>query len=317
MNGYNRGDLKRVYWVCGAERRLVEEVVDLIVKRVHANPVNDVRMSAVDVPDRDVWAAMNQYPAAGEERLVLVRDAERIRHWEQLQGWYDTRALRPTKAVFVSNEASTDTEPDHMRLIVGKGRFVRCGPMAEQRHLVEMLKAHAPITDQAAKLLLRVTRGNVSASLDFLSKCALFSGAIDERVIRALATPVPADDFVDAVVEFRGADAMEAARRVDPDRYSAIIGLLESRLEALSKLYRAIRRADRLQDRGARTREILRTSRIEPFIVSQLIGVARRYDQAQVRTCIQALALVDERAAEGESDLILEVLAALWMTKAA
>jgi hypothetical protein len=222
--------------------------------------------------------------------------------------------------VFVSNEESTSTEPEHMRLFVERGKFVRCGPFSPPERgkkdaRIEVFKAHAPITVPAALLLIERTRGRMGPALDFLRKCTLFTeGPIDKGLVDALVVPVATDDFISALVAFNGRDAMAAAPQILEEQYGFIIGALDYRLGNLSRLYRALRRADHRRDPSARRREVLKTSGLERFQVNELLPYARRYDPAQVRTCVQALALADSRAADGDTTLVLEVLTALWMT---
>lgn len=86
---------------------------------------------------------------------------------------------------------------------------------------------------------------------------------------------------------------------------------MDYKLDALSRLYRALRKADRFRSPRERFIQVLKNSGLHPYVVKELIGHARRYDPAQVRTSIEALALVDARVSAGERDLILETLVAL------
>jgi len=317
LNAHNRGETKRMYWACGPVRRLVEEVVDLVVKRVGADPFDRVRLTAGANPERDIWSAVNQYPTDGP-RMVVVREAERLQRWEVLPGWYADRELAASHVLFVSSEHVTDTSTDHLHLIVSKGKFVKCGPFnppdrGKPDRRYEVLKAHATITDSAARLLLLRTRGDMDSALDFLNKCKLFSGTVDERVVAALVEEEPADNYVESLIAFKAADAFQALHELPVEEYSSIIGLLDYQLDCLFRLWRAMRKADNIRDRSKRTREIIKASKLEPWQVSKLIPFARRYDPKQVRTCIEALALADSKVSEGETDLVMEVLTALWV----
>jgi DNA polymerase III delta subunit len=311
-----------LYWVVGPVRRLVEEVIDLIVARIGADPYDRVRLTAGETPERDIWSAINQYPAGGP-RIVVVREAERLQRWEQLADWREDRALRDSHVLFVSSEDSSDTSLDYLHLIVTKGKFVKCGPYNPpkkgQRDMrVDTLKARMPITDPAARTLLDRTRGDMDAALDFADKCRLFTGTIDERLVKAVVEVAPADNFVEAVIAFQPVAAFQALAVLPEEEYSTTIGMLDYQLDCLSRLYRALRKADNIRDNKARrTREIIKQSRLEQWQVGQFLPYARRYDPPQVRTCIEALALADSKVSEGETDLVMELLVSFWMTRAA
>jgi DNA polymerase III delta subunit len=299
---------------------LVESVIDDVVARIGADAYERVRLTAGETDEADIWSAINQYPTG--PRIVVVREAELLQHWGQLADWQEERALRESHVLFVSSEEATDTTLDHIHLIMTKGKFIKCGPFSPPKPghrdtRIDVLKARADITDPASRLLLDRTRGNMDVALDFAAKCKLFKGTVDERLVEAIVEVAPADDFVESVVSFKPSEAFQALKILPEEDYSTTIGMLDYQLDCLSRLYRALRKVDRIQDRGHRTREIIKQSRLEQWQVVRLLPYARRYDPPQVRTCIEALALADSKVAEGETDLVMELLVALWMTRAA
>lgn len=98
-------EVKRVTWVCGSERILVEEVVDSVRANLHASDMDYVSLVAGSSPDREIWAALNQYPFDPKaNRLVLVRDVERVKRWAPFLDWMANSRLLPTNyALFVSS----------------------------------------------------------------------------------------------------------------------------------------------------------------------------------------------------------------------
>ena len=128
----------------------------------------------------------------------------------------------------------------------------------------------------------------------------------------------PADDFVESVIAFKPGEAFQALRVLPEEDYSTTIGMLDYQLDCLSRLYRALRKVDRIQDKGLpdpRDHEAVPAGAVAGRAPAP--PYARRYDPPQVRTCIEALALADSKVAEGETDLVMELLVAFWMTRAA
>lgn len=319
LNGHRRGERKRAYWICGPERRLVEEVVDMAVEQIAADDFSSTTMFVSEARDRDVWAQLDVMPTGDDRRLVIVREAEQLVNWEPLADWWDEPALRPVHAIFVSNEDNTDTSKSHMRLFVSRGKFVRCGPFHDptpgsKDQRIDVFRSHAPIGIGAARLLLARTRGRMGPALDVLAKCRLMTDAeIDERYVKALAASYPDEDFTEALVSFRATDAFSAARAVPTEEYGSVIAKLDYELGTLARLHRAMTKmtGPRVADR---VHKLATISGVEPVAVVRLGPYARRYDRTRVRTCIQALAMADSRVAGGETDLVLEVLTSLWMT---
>jgi DNA polymerase III delta subunit len=310
-----RGEVRPAYWICGPERRLVEEVVDMVRARVAADPLDQVFLDASAVPAHKVWDAINWYPT-GPRGLVLVREADHIAKWEPLLGWLAARDRPQTHVVFVSSAPDTETTLPHIQALMKRGRYVRCGPFSEEKSAVAVLKDHGSITEAAAKLLLQRTNYDISQSLDVLAQCSYFAGRVDERVVRVLASYSPGE-FEEALLRFRYGEALEALKEVPPEAYSYIIGKLDRKVDACANIARALKRLPSSMDRGNRTKEVMRATRLEAFVVHELIGIARRYDRKQVRASIEALALADEKVAQGETDLVLETVVALWEARAA
>src|SRR5207247_5800197 len=86
--GADKGDLRKVTWVCGDQQVLVDEVVDTIRARLRVSELDYASFTGGVDLDRDIWAAANQYPLnPTANRLVLVRRAEKVRNWQPLEGW--------------------------------------------------------------------------------------------------------------------------------------------------------------------------------------------------------------------------------------
>jgi hypothetical protein len=279
----DKGKPRRYAWFCGPERRLVEEVVDRYHTLVGAEEADVHRIDLADRDVADVWTAMNLYPV-GERAFVLVRSAERIRDWEPFLEW-DFSPLRSVHVCFVSNDDNVDTQAEHMVALRKHGHYIRCGPFTKHEDLVEVLQRHRAMEPEAADLLLWRTAGKVSAALDFLDKCAAFSpkDAVPYGVVERLVARSPGEDFVGALTEMRVKDAAEAAGSVPPT-----------------------------QRRSTDMHDLARLTHLDMFVVRDLYRFVRMYDHSRLRVAVEALALVDSRISEGEDDLILETLTALW-----
>lgn len=297
----SQGERKRYLWVGGPERRLVEEIVDLYRDNVATEQRTTIDLETS--PESELWRAIEIYPV--ERSLVIVRGAERIQNWDRFLD-FEFEPIRGLHLCFVSAEDLTDTHPEHMRVLIKRGRFVRCGPFSKLDDAVTVLQLHRPIDRPAAELLIRRVP-DVSTALNVLAMCDYFSPdePVPYAVIERLVAPSPSEDYVEAVTELRARDATQATTLLAPGSYHQIIGLLDFRLNALTRLHDALRRTTDIGD-------LSRLTGLDRFVVRDLLRSARLYDHRRVQIAAEALQMVDARITEGETDMVLETLAVLW-----
>lgn len=309
----DKGEVRRVTWVCGDQRVLVEEVVDTVRGLLKASDIDFVSLIAGEIPDREIWAAANQYTMTpGANRLVQVRNVERIRRWEPLDEWMiNTRKLPNSYLLFVSSE------PDVPYSLVGdkrvpkpyieaikppRGHVVRCG-MPNETDAVSWAKRRAPLDDEMARYLLMRTGGNLALAASVCAKLNLFGNVNPgPKVIDELCREVPSDSFVELVLMLKKREALIAAEGVDPREYRRIVGLLDQRLDLLLALNRVLRV-------GQTPREV---QGMPVFLVRQFWPYAKHYDERRCAQIRRVLAVVDEALKGGAKDAVLEAIVALW-----
>lgn len=302
---FDQTEHKRVYWLCGPERRLVEETIDAIRARVAPHDMEYAYLQAGSVKDKEIWAHANQYPMDPmAKRLVLVREAEKIKAWDPFTDWIDSRHIPQVTLIFISNEIDFDSEKGHIARIAKSGRLVKCGPLNEG-DAVAYLRLRMPTLDTAlAKMLLARVGGDVSVAANCLDKCKYLTSVADERTLKALTTPSPAERFVSSLIAMKKIEALEAAAATAPDDYSMQVGSLDYRLEMLSVLNRAMRRHQSLRD--------MPLLKDKQWLIKELQPHARFYDRQRVERCVGVLALVDSALQRGERTGVLETLVANW-----
>lgn len=312
----DRGQYKRVTWVCGEQRALVADVVATIRAALQPSDLDTVTCHAGQTPDADIWAAAHQYPFDPDaHRLVLVRDAEKISYWEPLPGWLAaTRQLPGVYLLFVSGLPDFPHAPGsrtqlaahlaHMR--APRGHLVRCAT-PNGRDALAWARRRAPALDEdTAKHLLTRTGGNLTTAAAVLDKIALFGGTVSHAVVDALVDQAPADNLADALVLGDRRAALVAAARTSPADVGAILGLLDSRLDLVAALWHDLRTGELRRERAAGDRE-------QPaFLVAQFAPAAKFYDPGRVAQCRRLLAVLDDAHRTGARTGLLEALIALW-----
>lgn len=308
----DKGEVKRVTWVCGDQRVLVEEVVDTVRARVGASVLNYQTFTAGTDPDREFWAAAHQFPLeAGANRFILVRNAERISRWQPLDGWLAaTRQLVGVYLLFVSGEPDFAYQmvdgrkaglKPHLETIKNRGRIVRCS-MPHELDLVAWVRRRVPLDEEMARYLLRRTGADLATVAGTCTKLALLPGNPGPVTIDALCAEAPTDTFVNALLNLRKRDALLAAPSVSDKDYGRTVSVLDQRLDLLAALWRATRA-------GRAAREI---TGWPTFLVRQYLPAAKHYDPDRCVYSRRVLAVCDEALRGGARTGWLEALVALW-----
>ena len=320
---------RRVTWVCGEERVLVEEVVDHVRDFVAADAVDYVSLVAGVAGDRDIWAAANQYPVdPSARRLVLVRSAQWVKRWAPLQAWLaDVRSMPQTYLLFVSDDEDfPHKEVDGKQELSppcswlrdsSSASIVKCGPLAAtvpMQHgrptrpgpsdAVAWLQTHATMEDKTAEYLLTRVGGNLAAARNVAKKAALFDGVVSEQIIDVLCREAPAEDFVMRLITLDKQRAIEAGGFVPPNDYLRVIGEVDNRLQIAGQVYDMLRQRKTMRDAAS--------SGLPPFVLRQVWDSARHYDEQKQKKCRQTLAFVDEQVRAGNRTGALAALVAMW-----
>lgn len=302
------GDLRRVTWVAGDQPVLVEEVVATTRLKLNPSDLDYVSLSYGPAYEREVWAAANQFPLTpGANRMVLIRDADKLTRWSQLDTWLSrTRSLPGVYLVFVSDRpedlGTRKGVPAHLAGIrAPRGFIVRACGLSEN-DAVAWVQARSSLDTALAKYLLTRTGGNLDAAAAVCAKLALFDQGAGSATINALVAESSSDDFTDNLI---AGDKRKALMRLPDlahtDRIKAV-ALLDSRLDLLERLHR-------MKIAGHSWRE---ASGISPFLLRQYMPHATGYDPDTCTHRRQVLAVLDDVLRRGVHDGVLESLVALW-----
>jgi hypothetical protein len=309
----DKGEVRRVTWVCGDQLVLVEEIVDTVRDLLKASDLDCVSLIAGQDPDREIWAAANQYPMVpGANRLIQVRHAERIKRWEPLEEWLaNSRRLPASHLLFVSGEAEvphTTTggkrvpKPFIEAMKAPKGHVVRCA-MPNEHDAIGWARRRGPLDEEMARYLLTRAGGNLALVASVCAKLNLFGAKVPgPRVIDELCREVPTDEFVESLLLLKKRDALLAAAAMDERDYRRAVGNLDYRLDLLATLHRALRTGQTVRDLGT----------LPQFLVRQFWPAAKHYDDRRCLHNRQVLAVVDSALKNGARDAVLEALVALW-----
>lgn len=315
--------IRQLTWVCGSEVVLVEEVVQSIKAGLNPTPWNFVPLVAGEDSERAIWAEVDQYPIDNGTRLILIRSAEKLKHWNHLLNFIANRTKNSrTFLVFVSSEATTPRLPQteeesregargalvpHIAAFTGKGHVIEARPFTADtaKHAVAWVQSKVPMREGVAAHLLNRSNGDLRLARDLCSKLAVFEGEPTISTINALVSEQPRESFSDALLALNKKSALLALTRIQVSEYPRIIGLLDSRLDLAGLVH------DGLVEHKPQY-EIARSAGKQNFLVKDIMPVARHYDPKRRLQIRNVLAMADEQLRNGQHVGVLETIVAFW-----
>jgi DNA polymerase III delta subunit len=300
--GTKKNAPKRVTWVCGDQPVLVEEVVDTVRTLLAVPASHRETYSASVTTEVTIWAAAQQLPLNPDaNRLITIRDADRMRYWSPLKGFLaDWRLIPRNHLLFVSSKPefpdNTDLEP-----IKAKGQVVRCA-QPNPADLIAWTRRRGPTLDhRTAVYLIDRAGGKLSTIANVCAQLAAFPDMKPSQVtITTLADGGTATEFLDHLLAFRKADAAHAIPLLSDREVLLTIAAVDQRLEYLQTLWYAER--DKTPAAG-----------VPPFLARMLTPLAHKYEPATCARQRSVLAVLDHRVRTGTAGPgVLEALVALW-----
>lgn len=316
--------VKQITWLCGTEPVLIEDIVDTLRAHFEDEPWNFSTFVAGDDPDREIWADLDQHPIDGRTpRLVIVRNAEKLKDLSRIVSWVSTKNANPlTHVVFVANDQElvrSDPTPEqkrerkrpdllpHLAAIQGKGALIECKPFtqATAKHAVTWVQSKVEIRRGVAGKLLERANGDLRLTRDAYRKLSVFPDEISEQTINLLLSARPRMSFVDAVLEIDKRAALLALEHLPVSEYSATLGLLDQRLEVVGQV------RDMLVSHQS-VGQITAALGNMGFLARDLIPLAKSYDKARRAALRALLAKTDEALRAGVTRGPLEILVHFW-----
>lgn len=314
---------KQVTWVCGPESVLKDDVVDNIRRMLDLDAWSYIPIVLGEDPERLVWAALDEHPLGSSQRLVVVQHADRLTQWHRLEQWVKHRTQNPrTHVIFVSDEerlTRTDPTPEerrkgakeelvpHLEAIRGKGPLIECRPFtqATAKHAVTWVRLRLPMREAVAGHLLDRANGDLRLVRDTLFKMRALGVEVTISLVNSMLQAQPRDTFTESLMALDKPAALRALDRLPESDYSRVIGLLDSDIDFAHRIHEML-----LEHKTPG--EIARAVGNRGFLVSDVIPVAKHYNDKRVREIRALLAVADEHLRQGVRVGLLESLVSGW-----
>jgi DNA polymerase III delta subunit len=307
-----KGSVAKVTYVCGDQSALIELVIKDI-KEILAVPATDyINLDAGQ--HQSVWEQASLYPLdPSSNRLIVVRNAEKIEDWSSLAAWLANSKINPNNhLLFVSNQADAPVlwskgkktgYQDYIELIRTKGKFIRCS-MPNDEDLVSWAQTYR-LTKSVAEHLVERTSGDTALMLNVLRKVHIWNSSPNTKVIDLLCEEQALDSFADYLILRDKKTAYIALQTMSDDDRAKIVSRLDYRLDMLTEIGKYVRKRMYAGDIAA-------TTGIKVYLIKRFAPVVKDYDERKIRYCRQVLALVDGAVNDGVKIGAYEALITLW-----
>jgi hypothetical protein len=265
--------------------------------------------------DGSIWDQVLSSPLDGG-RCVIVRHAEKLKSLAYLPVLLSAEGMDTTLTVFISaDEDFPRSEVEGKKGLVPPladvqasrhGQLIRCCAPGKEEDLVDLVASWwPPAGANFAHRLLTVCEGSLYLAWSACDK-GVRAGLepTDENASRVCQL-VPARDFAELLVAGEKARALECARLVRQNDIGPALGLLASRLSALSAIGAG-------KQRGWDGQELVVKLKLDRFLLRKLGPLAGSYPPERVRRCREVLAVAESAWRAGAYEGIPESVAALW-----
>lgn len=287
--GGRQKDPKQVYYLYGPERVLVDYVLDELLERFKPSVSNLVGVRFGDYQESLVWPLLEQAPLDPlTPRVVVLRDADRIKDWARLESWLANKRWYPnTRLILVSQDHKIErvaTEeggfaaPPHIQMLRKAGaQLIGCDEFTEKSaqvavHWVQSLYDMKP---NVAGHLLNRADGSLRVVRDTALKLRALEREAHVALINELVPQAPRDTFVDALVHRDKRTALARLKQTRNAEYRRELGRLDAQLTFLSQLHH-------LQARGASYGDMARELQGRAFLIKEFLDDAKAYDDKAV-----------------------------------
>lgn len=321
----NKGEVARFTWVCGAERVLVEYVVEQSRRALRPEPWNYLAFSFGDGSERAIWEQVDQLPIGRGPRLVVLRQAERMTWTDRLVQLVEERARsRGVHLLFVSDDATVpmvdvpgeerqQIPAPHIRALDGKwGKVVVCAPFAQslpgQGAAKAWVRDQVEMPEPTAGYLLNRAAGDLRVARDACLKLAAIGAEPTPRLIDRLIPQAPRDTYAGALLEFDRETALLALPAIERSQSSFryVLGRIDSEVAVYGQVY------DLLNANGQDYGRTFAAMGTRGFLLKDHHAFAKHYSPKRRFVMRERLMLADQAVRANHFDGVLEFLLATW-----
>ena len=310
-------NLPAVLYLYGAEPYLSQQALRRIEKAVLTPGSEDFNRQVFNgggLKVQEVIEACQTFPAFGERRLVIVKDAQNLSATDhELLMSYVEAPIAETCLIFSADKI--DSRRKFFQILKKRDALIEFKPLSE-RQLPQFVRRHLEdlafsITADALALFINRVGTGLHEVMTELEKLCLYAGAprlLDTPDIQAVISNVRAENVFaigNAVGRQDPGRALELGRHLVADGEAPL-----KILALLTRHYRQLWKVRELQAEGRPLSEIPRAAGVPPFVVEGLVAQGKRYSRQDFRRAFDLFVEADlaMKSSGAQAEVVLEQL---------
>lgn len=313
--------MKNVNWIGGTESILTEDIIWRMKNHLDLRDWSTHTYILGEVKEEEAIDALFQKPFEAEDRLIVIRNSEKISKYDFLDKFIASRKKNPnTFVVLVSNEEraektkltdeqrSDGEKPEyvpHIRKIVKHGRMIECRPFSEGRYAVTWLQSRTDINDALARHIVARANGQTRLIRDASVKLGAIPEYRNAQVVNELLAEQPSDGLDDALMALDKRSALQSLESLSEDQVGKV----------LYRLSRALDRAGWVHDLQAQRKtpaQIALALGERSYMLKSVMEVSKYYTPKRRIATRMILDKAISAYEDGSREGVLESVIAVW-----
>jgi DNA polymerase-3 subunit delta len=290
------------YYFYGAERFLLGKAVKRLTKHLIKEGTEDFNLDRVSVSEKgmdDILSSACMLPMMAERRLIIIRDAEKLKERDLNQFLkYAESPSQTTCMIFISNKESVDKRLKFFTAFKKKGEILEFKQLYENK-LPFFIKSEVKglgkmIADDAMSRLIQLVGNNLLELDAELTKIALGIGdkkLIDKRDVEEYSSDVKRStvfELSDSLGSKDLANSLKILKKMlDQGEYPTLI--LGSITRHFNNLFMVREKLELKVPKDA----IAKAVRVHPYFLNKYITQAKRLSRRDLRKVVDNMLLTD------------------------
>ncbi|MBI4428105.1 MAG: DNA polymerase III subunit delta [Ignavibacteriales bacterium] len=314
-----RGQISPVYLFHGQEDLLIQEGVELIIRKAVDPATKSFNLDVVYGSKTDAKSALSiasSFPMMSQRRVVVIKEFEKLAAGEsakELLAGYIQRPLDSTCLVLISPEPDFRRKP--FTDIKKHADIVECRPLYDNQvpgWILERIRHQGKgINLDACQLLQAYTGNSLRALQNEIDKLFIFIG--DRGSITA-------EDVSQVVGATRGYTIFDLQNAIGRKEMNEAVRILERMLELgenhqliivmLTRFFHQLWKLAELNAKRLSEREMAAELKVHPFYLKQYLGFAKNFSAEHVEAGFRALLEADAELKSSSRDphVVLDLL---------
>ncbi len=290
------------YYFYGDEKYLLGKAVAALTKYIASKGLSDFNLDKLSLTENsvdDICSSAYLLPTMSDKRLIIVRDAEKLRESGQKQLLkYILDPLDTSCIIFINNKDKVDGRLKFFAALKKKGELMNFKPLYENKLpgfiKLEVKNLNKMIDDDALQYLIRIVGNNLLELEGELTKIAIAIG--DKKLISL-------DDVKEVCSEVRRNTVFELADCLGSKDITSSLRILGKMIEhgeyptmILGAIIRHFNNLFEIRERVEKreTKEqIAKSTRIHPFFLSKYITQSKKLKKSDIKRVFDSLLLTD------------------------